>query len=531
MSKKDTECSLHVFSIYRRKNLKAGQASNFFSKFTYIQKETKKTTLCMETASMKTQDDFFLKMFHPQAREFLFKGGENSVLCHRLIEPIKNELRRAIWRVKAPKWAHREMETILQSDDDNADLYFEVKINGIEAFLFPTGIMIISIAIVPAFHIPDGQAPVAAKMILNTLNRAGKYYGGAKYKSVPMKRFFTDKRQQESAQNRFSLNQQMGLSLGLTGEAISIGDICQSLIQNTVFEELIGDRFLGFTFIKSPWEENKQTFLPYEYADLVRVSRGESDRYLPDPETCIPGKNGIVHTFENIVFAISAEGVSCWIKPREGQIFLQEQFKQRFDSIYYYLYLLSIHQRYALVNLGMELDRAAPSLFVMQTLSGEADEANSELLKSTDALYGLRAEVANFYLRAFFQQPVSLTNHQTYYQVLQDQLGIESLLNEVQHATTELEYLISNLQEHKSAKFQNEQLQHMVEHSNNELVLTLVVEGAALPYYSFGFFSHAFHLDDTVAMTISVIITILTMGYTIFKFKKKPKTNTIVQNQ
>ena len=139
--------------------------------------------------------------------------------------------------------------------------------------------------------------------------------------------------------------------------------------------------------------------------------------------------------------------------------------------------------------------------------------------KSVNALYRLRAEVANFYLRAFFEQPASLTNHQAFYQELQKHFGVEKLLSEVQHATTELEYLISNLHEQKNDEFQNNQLRHMVEHSNNELVLTLMVEGAALPYYSFSFLSHAFHLKDSIAIAISLSLTILTMGYTIYKFR------------
>jgi len=118
-------------------------------------------------------------------------------------------------------------------------------------------------------------------------------------------------------------------------------------------------------------------------------------------------------------------------------------------------------------------------------------------------LYRIRAEVANFYLRTFFQQPTSLINHQMYYKTLQEVLGIANLLKEVQQATTELEYIISNIHKQKNEALQQEieirqndqhteHLKHMVEQSKNEMVLTLVVEGAALPYYTYSFLTMHF---------------------------------------
>ncbi len=530
---KDTECTMRFFSIYREKENQSSQTGDYFSKFQYYKNELRED-ICLKKTPITGADKECAEMLHPQARDFLFKNEETknedtSVSRYTLISEentntdneLKSELRRSVWRVKAPSWCDEELKSILKEDESNSNIfYFEIKINDIDAFCFPTGILILCIEVLPAFPIPAGKAPRIAQMILNILNRAEHNIN----KNCLMKRHFSNEKQAISAQERFVSNAHMDLSLGLTGQPIFMKDLFQSLIEDEKLESLMGDRFLGLTFIKTPWQDTEQTFSDNDYIELVRVSRGESVQYKPDTSACIPGQSGICHTFENVVFAISCEGAACWIKPGESQTFLQRQFKGRFQHIYYYLYLLSLHQRYALINLGIELDRTTPPLAHLQGLPKKAKNNDIQSKKEIDdtllRLRPLRAKVASFYLRAYFEQPAYLTNHQIFYKELQTHFWIKELLNEVQHATSELEYLIKNIHAQKNEEIQNKQLEHMVEHADNELVLTLVVEAAALPYYLFSLLSHALHVNSVIAIIISLAITLRTMFYTYRKFNK-----------
>lgn len=519
---KTTGCAIRLSVVYRASALEFGEFidhPDIFQNYVHVKNGKESTQPCMESVSQKRSGDFSHRLLHPQVRQFLFAGEEHSVRFYRPSPLINDELVRSVWHAPAPNWAKETLADLLIQEEGRA--VFEVKLSDICAYLFPTGILIMDIKVSPARHVPGELLPSAAKMILNSLNRAGELHGGNKFKSIGIQRRFSDPRQRESVVKRFGLNTGMGVAAGLTGEKISVGDIFQSLIHPGYFETMLGDRYLGYTFICSPWPENTPAFSKDDYIDLVRISRGESDKYLPAPEDCMPGQSGMIKTFENVAFSLACEGVSCWVRFAENQPFLRDQFENRFNTIYHYLYLLCVHQRYALMNLSISLDRATPPLSMVKMFYIKKDR--KMLRNSAKTLYRLRAEVANFYLRAFYQQPASLSNHQHYYKVLHDRFGIENLFKEVQQAANELEHMIRDINEQRQFERIGNLIEKQEKHSENELVLTLVVEGAALPYYSYSFLAHAFHLSGPVSLAISVTLTLMTMGYTIYRFKSSSK--------
>ncbi len=516
--KSTTECCIRFFSLYRTRGQQGSEAIHYPEAFTRIVQTKNDRTLSfsgMQQEATRDIKDRFSKMLHPQARDFLFSDRDNVVSCFGLAQVLKDELHRSAWRAKAPKWTHERLESMLHEQGN--DFFFDFKISNVHAYVFPTGILSLDIEVVPMFKVPDGELTCVSKMLLNCLNRAGEFYSGHAYKSVGFQRQFNDPRQKISINNRYMSNNKMALVLGLMGETISIGDVFTSLIDPTVFESLMGDRYLGFAYLRSGWDKIVPVFSHEEYVDLVRISQGESDKYMPDPDQCMPGKSGVLKTFDNVAFSLSCEGVSCWVKSANDQPFLQNQFKYRFFTIYYFLYLLCVHQRYALMSLSIEVERAAPSLPELKKIYVEKNEKTLE--ENAGGLYRLRAKVANFYMRAFFAQPASLTNHQRYYQVLHDQMGIESQFREVQQTTNELEYMISSINEHRQFERIGDLVEEQKKYSKNELLLTLVVELAALPYYTYNYLNHAVHLNDGLSLGISASLTIAVMGYTFFKFK------------
>lgn len=146
-----------------------------------------------------------------------------------------------------------------------------------------------------------------------------------------------------------------------------------------------------------------------------------------------------------------------------------------------------------------------------------------------------------------FSVKISLIDH-----ILQEVLGVFDLMQEVQQAISELDYLIESLHARKAEEFEKKKIgeqndQHLKvlekisdviseqeKSAKNELVLTLVVEFVAIPYYLYTFLAHAsdvlfhegkeFHVTHLVCLFIAVLVTLLTTGYTLFKFKR-PKEN------
>lgn len=529
------QCTVRLFALFFKK--KSDEIS--FPEITIHRKTGKEIQPCFERGALDKGSAEALKMLHPQTAKFLNSANstmedQDSVVTFHLNQYLRDELRRAIWSFEAPKWALPVLEDVF----DKAEPYgFDFKITDISGSLFPTGILFLYLVVEPAFKITDQLAVSAGKILMNALHRSGRIFGDEKVKSVPITRVFHDQRQKDAVVRRFGENTFMGLTMGLCGREVSVGDIFESIAPESDFYSFMGDRFLSNAFIKTNWDGMGEAFEPKDYVELVRLSRGESDHYLPDTSECQPGSKGIVTTFENVAFALSGEGIVCWIKPTDSQRFLQDQFRHKYNTIYLQMYLLALHQRYALVNIANRLERATPSVGLIKGFTRSKDINEIEFY--AEKLRELRSEVADFYLRAFFQQPAVLTNHQEYYETLQDVLGVSDLLKEVQQATSELEFIIGSLHERKTERRdknrteeQNEQHSKILEKistlieeqenaAKNELVLTLVVEGLAIPYYTYSFLSHAFHLPDIFSACIGITLTICTMGYTFIRFRKK----------
>lgn len=507
-----------------------------FPEITIERKETVQTEPVLVAHQQDGPTAACLHMLHPQAHRFLLASADHSVRLYTLSEHLRDELHRTVWLAPAPQWACAQLENSLTSKDGSQ--YFSFQISAIHAALFPTDIIAVQIEIRPAFEITSSTVVAAGMMIINTLSRGGSSWAGDKFKSVDFERLFRDDRQRESIERRMGKNTTMPLITGMCGHPLSIGDIAHGIL-GTSCTSLMGDRYLSFSFLMTERSTEDSAFSRNDYVDLVRLARGESTNYLPHTESCQPGSNGILNTFDNIAFSLAAEGCTCWVKPHADQRFLQNQFLQRFETIYLQLYLLALHQRHALIDMEKRLEKSTPPLALVKSFNNTEDASIFEILKTTTGtLADLRTEFANFYLRYFYQQPAILTNHQAFYSSLQKELGIAPLLEEVQKETAELEYLmrsfhesiddhlnrkkrIDQQNEHNSLLGQIKNLIHEQERgAKNEFTLTLVVEAVAIPYYSYMFLEHAFHCPGWLASTISIGLTVVTMGYTIYKLRR-----------
>ncbi len=524
--KHSPNCLIRLFAVYEH-----NQDSLSIPEIR-VQKDTAESTLpfIVETAPEKGFDAS-LAVLHPQARKLLASSDPNSVRHLGIAQPIRDELKRARWGFEVPKWARSKVAAIAGLGEEPFTLTFII--SHIRVMLFPTEILVLRLEVEPAFVCSDEMVPVIGKLLRSILSRSGNILKGHGRKSVPIRRLFGDQRQQDSVVRRLGADPSRGLIAGLCGKEISIGDIFDGLVTSDSVTPLSGDIYSAGVFLKTNWDGTSDPFGESEQCDAMRLSRAESDHYIPYLTSDRFNGTRVVTTFRNVRFVLSAEGFVCWIRPTADQSFLQNDFSSRFDTVYLGLYLLSLHQRYALVSLAKKLDEAAPSNAVLHHLSkGSLDEIE----RRAEQLHGIRARVACFYLRTFFRQPTSLTNHQEFYAALQEVHGVSDLLEEVQTSTTELEYMIGSLHEKHTEHLERKKADQLSQQhtsllqeiknlfreqeraTRNELVLTLVVEGAALPYYTFSLLNKAFEVDKLDAVAIGLTLTVMAMGYTLFRF-------------
>lgn len=510
-----------------------------FPKISYSQKSEEKYIAGMEQTDQDKSTLTGLNVLHPQARKLLASSSPGSVKLFRLVQPLQDELSRSIWQTAAPKWAIPKLKDSLNEFENQ--YFFTFSINAIRVILFPTGIVAAYIEIEPGFDLNDSIAASAGKMILNALYRMKNGLTEHQQSGAEIRRVFSDERQQESVMERMGKNEHVPLTRGLCGESVSLQSMVNSLFGDCCVS-LMGNRFITNSFLKTSGQNKEKPFSNKNLIDLIRLARSESDHYLPEKTECQEESATIRHTFENVVFAFSGEGVACWVKPGMDQEFLQLQFKERFQTIYLQLFLLALHQRYALVDLAHQLDESAPSLDNVMVHAEMQDKGTLKEIEETgQRLRRVRSKVANFYLHAFFHQPAILTNHQQFYRDLQQVLGVNDLLSEVQKSTTELDYIISDIHQKKLDALRKQETDNQHQQnisllseirtiigeqersSRNELILTLVVEFVGIPYYLHSFLVHAFDCPNKIATGAAVVVTLVTMGITVLKFWKKDK--------
>ena len=529
------EAQVRLLGLYKTGHY--NDFEEFVPSFVYQKgEEPSKKSLMLVESEIDKMTLSFLQMLHPQARHFLTPAKSNDLPPSvRVFSPdsrIKDELEKSVWQVKAPKWAVEHLSNFLSIDENNS-YFFQFRIQNLHFSIFPTGIIILNATINPVVAPGEENISSITQLIINTLHNTGTLHSEQFFRCASFHRTFSHPKQKESVLRRFE-NNSSTVFLGFMGQELSLEDIFISFLPSD-YKRLLGDRFINCTFIKSSWKNEQEVFSEEDFADLIRVARGENKNYVPLKSECNSSSDTITMTFENVAFVLSAEGVACWIKPTEDQSFLKGQFKQRFDTIYFQLFQLALHQKYILIDIAERLDRATPSLNELQDYHHDDLLDASSIYQDARQLRHIRSEVANFYLRAFFNQPAALTNHQEFYRKLQEVFSVSELFSEVQQATNELDYLISNLQErindnqHTTLLSQISALMHRQEQSAHiEFFLTLIVEAIAIPYYTYNFLAHAFHMDAHKAKIIGLSLAggaiLFTLGNMIvFKITRKKK--------
>ncbi|MGE8021532.1 hypothetical protein ACQKOM_21950 [Peribacillus frigoritolerans] len=181
---------------------------------------------------------------------------------------------------------------------------------------------------------------------------------------------------------------------------------------------------------------------------LFQMRKSFKDTYdAPPSEYEIDGHNEIIQLFENSFWGVSLEGAAhiAYLKDNEADIFFKDTHTKNVREVYFYLYILALHQHYTLQYFSTLVSRLPANL----------DDYLETKKNSRKSVENLRSRMVFFTLRCAFKQ-VSHISHQTsLYEMFRRALRIEELMDEL-HLEIEALSSITEIEEtRKSKKIQN----------------------------------------------------------------------------
>ncbi|WPD24676.1 MAG: hypothetical protein SD837_08955 [Candidatus Electrothrix scaldis] len=363
-------------------------------------------------------------------------------------------------------------------------------------------------------HLPVMNTKALAETsvrLCNRLSYAGQLHGPAKKVNIPknslLTRSFRDEKDEQVAQRHFQGNSsketlEQPLIKGLLGETLALEDMFAT-IAGPGWESMLGDRFLLNSLLVTPTDEEVPECNSREQDDLIRRARGMSWSYHPPATEDLAGHVIPVRTFRNILFMAANEGVAGHVKPAPGQDFLCHQFSARYRTEYMLLFILAVYQHYRL---------AAMLYTCVQGIEEQGGKGDKGEGGDMEYLRWLRKELVLHELQYINTQPAFLTNYQQYYCGLRQGLHTEALVVKLRHTLTELDILLAAEEQRREEREQHAKKAQKRRDENAKMLLAMIAEAFALPYYLYSFLVHAFHLKEDgwciwVALAFTGLVT------------------------
>ncbi len=144
-----------------------------------------------------------------------------------------------------------------------------------------------------------------------------------------------------------------------------------------------------------------------------------------------------------------------------------------------------------------------------------------------EQLRRLRKELVLHELKYINTQPAFLTNYQQYYCGLRQGLHTEALAVKLRRTLTELDILLSGEEQQAAEQEQRVKKEQKRRDENAKMILAMIAEAFALPYYFYSFLVHAFHLKEDglciwMALGFTVLVTwaVVSNTWRVMKGKK-----------
>lgn len=187
---------------------------------------------------------------------------------------------------------------------------------------------------------------------------------------------------------------------------------------------------------------------------LFRLRRSFKASYKPSNFEFKEENLEVLQNFKNSYWGVSLEGLANIVYTTLDKVtddfFLNSYFSGsksknngcKLKNIYFYIYLLALHQRYALLNFSLKASKI------------------KEDLNNKDVISELKREIAFYSLKSTFSDVVSITHQAKLYDMIRNSLRIGELMNEL---NSELEglFTITKLIEEKEEKFKSDKIERV----------------------------------------------------------------------
>ncbi|HQD75594.1 MAG TPA: hypothetical protein PKM06_03185 [Bacillota bacterium] len=186
---------------------------------------------------------------------------------------------------------------------------------------------------------------------------------------------------------------------------------------------------LGKSFLQEEdWQEKLGRLLFF-------MRRAIKPSYKPAPqEFDLENNPNVLRFFENSYWGISTEGLNnivYLVDDNTTNEFMTTGYQKNLQNSYYYIYILALHQRFALLNFCSRVGS-----------------------RSGNNILNMRKRIADFRLRSVFQQVSNVDHQDVLYRRIRKILGIEEMLHELHFELEILADLSVQEEQRKESIFQ-----------------------------------------------------------------------------
>lgn len=150
-------------------------------------------------------------------------------------------------------------------------------------------------------------------------------------------------------------------------------------------------------------------------------------------ERDVNGNPDVLALFDNSCWGISLEGLGNIVTMTEDEVtnqFFSAEYFHHIEHTYLYLYILALHQKYALLHLSSQASK----------LSHELNQNRDDPSEQSRILRRMKDRIVQFMLRSSYKHVSRSTHHAMYYEWIRNRLAIDDLFSELHDA---LEALVS----------------------------------------------------------------------------------------
>lgn len=261
------------------------------------------------------------------------------------------------------------------------------------------------------------------------------------------------------------------------GQELRVAEICTRLLNNADRKESIAFDAAYFEYLQDKrnpshahvysalflerdlmmnGDEKREDWQSELMEILFRLRRSFKESYKPAAVEFDPHENPqILQLFENSYWGISQEGLANVVyltgDPVTNSFFDTDaaarnkknaaKYYPLLNSTYLYIYIISLHQRYALINLA---NLAADLPGDYRRIKPESGE--DAVSAKPGLAIALQEQIAFFKLRALFCQLGNNDHHNRLYNRICSILGIRELLDELEQETSAIKALMDNIE-------------------------------------------------------------------------------------